>query len=88
LFLVLEYDESDADLSLKKKGKEATQITKVKPGKAWVEDEDEYFSRKPVPKMIDIMRPCDRKAELYLLDQNQFMYGKGYTAQPEAACSR
>ncbi|XP_058447088.1 voltage-dependent calcium channel subunit alpha-2/delta-3 isoform X2 [Malaya genurostris] len=70
----MEYDDSDyTDLNRPKK-----------PKKTYINDEDEYFNRPREIKMEMVYEACDKKSDLYVMQQDRFIKGDGffYEAQP------
>lgn len=51
-------------------------------------DEEEYFSRPKVAKYEDRFNACDKKSTLYVLQQELFIQGRGYTSEAPTNCSR
>lgn len=51
-------------------------------------EEEEYFSRTKVAKYEDRFNACDKKSTLYVLQQELFIQGRGYTSEAPTNCSR
>lgn len=51
-------------------------------------EEEEYFSRPKVAKYEDRFNACDKKSTLYVLQQELFIQGRGYTSEAPTNCSR
>ena len=59
-----------------------------KPRKGQTLEEEEYFSRPKVAKYEDRFNACDKKSTLYVLQQELFIQGRGYTSEAPTNCSR
>lgn len=59
-----------------------------KPRKGQNSEEEEYFSRPKVAKYEDRFNACDKKSTLYVLQQELFIQGRGYTSEAPTNCSR
>ncbi|XP_058819559.1 voltage-dependent calcium channel subunit alpha-2/delta-3 isoform X2 [Topomyia yanbarensis] len=70
----MEYDDSDyTDINRPKK-----------PKKTYINDEDEYFNRPKEIKKETVYEACDKKSDLYVMQQDIFIKGDGffYESQP------
>lgn len=52
------------------------------------DEEEKYFNRPIVPKYETTYRACDKKSDLYLLQQERFLKGKPPPSKGQSAHSR
>uniref|UniRef100_A0A182WHK4 VWFA domain-containing protein n=1 Tax=Anopheles minimus TaxID=112268 RepID=A0A182WHK4_9DIPT len=53
-----------------------------KPKKIHVDEEEEYFNRPKEIKKEIVYEPCDKKANLYVMQQDKFIKGEGFFYEP------
>lgn len=56
--------------------------------KPHISDEEEYFNRTQEKVYETIYNACDKRIELYVLNQTQFIQGRGYNYRNEPGCAR
>lgn len=80
LISILGADYGDYDDSQKSKTPVAS--------KPHISDEEEYFNRTQEKVYETIYNACDKRIELYVLNQTQFIQGRGYNYRNEPGCAR
>lgn len=84
LYYVTDYDDDDHDYT----GDSGGVTQPPKPYRNVYPDEDSYFNRKIEKEYETIYRACDKKTNLYILQQNLFIQGTILPTQGKSNCSR
>lgn len=77
-----EYDDREHQ-SKQDKGDDSNKKVNIN-----MDEEDEYFNRKIVPIYETHYEPCDKKSDLFLLQQERFLKGKPPPSKGQSVSSR
>nr|XP_029712886.1 LOW QUALITY PROTEIN: voltage-dependent calcium channel subunit alpha-2/delta-3-like [Aedes albopictus] len=70
--------EYDYDTGVEYEDSDYSDVPRKKPKKPLVDEEEEYFNRPKEIKMETVYEACDKKSNLYVMQQDKFIKGDGF----------
>lgn len=88
IIFFLDYDENDGDYSAGDGVTKPPKQQKANRKSQSLDEENAYFNRLIIPEFEKDYRSCDKKANLYILQQNLFLSGINLPSEAQSNCSR